>query len=214
MLNLGLVALRYKLFVALALSTWTTLYPQALPKEAPAVADAIAWAALTAPAELPDELQGERLVAVMAVYAARETDVRAHPCTGRKDLACADHGAAGGFWQLHQPAGFSPDVRVQAEAWVELVRQANRMCGSVTGALAMTASGHCHRGLRLTASRLQAVETVLHVWNAIEKGPAGAAAATDASLALPATGEPTSARRSTDRAGDPQPPVATAGAEL
>lgn len=214
MLSLFLAALRYKLFVALALSAWTTLYPHGLPQEAPAVADAIAWAALMAPAELPAELQGERLVAAMAVYAARESGIRARPCAGSKDPTCGDSGRAGGFWQLHQPAGFSPDARVQAEAWVELVRQANRMCGSATGALAMTASGHCHRGLRLTAARLQAVETVLQVWNGLEKGPAGPAAATDASLAVPAAGEPASARRSTDSTSDPQPAVAAAGAEL
>jgi hypothetical protein len=209
-----LAAARYKLYVAIAMTAWSTLYPHGVPKEAPIVADAIAWAALTAPTELPDELQDARLVATMAVYAARETDLRAHPCVGRKDPSCADGGLAGGYWSLHQPAGFSADARVQATAWVELVRQAQRMCGTSTGALAMTASGYCHRGLRLTASRLRAVETVLQVWNGFEKGSAGTPSPADASLAVPSTAQPTSARRSTDEARDPGRAVATAGAEL
>jgi hypothetical protein len=188
MLSLFLAAARYKLYVAVAMAAFQSVYGQAqLPREAPEVADAIAIAVLEAPRELPGALQGVSLAATMAVYAVKETDLRKHPCARSKSRLCADGGLAGGYWQLHQPAGFSEDAREQAAAWVELIRQSVRICGNPTNALAMTLSGHCSKGLISTRSRLLAVTRALNTWNAeqtAERPPSASATVERASAAV------------------------------
>lgn len=208
-LSLFIVAARYKLYVAVAMAAFTSIYGSRLPAEAPEAADAIAWAVLQAPSELPQELQGVSLAATMAIYAAKETDVRKHPCKGRRDAVCADGGLAGGFWQLHQPAGFAEDARTQAQAWVELIRQSSRICNrDSTAALAMTLSGHCGKGRQQTRSRLLLVSRALSAWNAsqAERPTEARAESAPPAAAVPATAEPTAAGGAADA---PRAPAGT-----
>lgn len=185
MLSSFVVAARFRDLVAVVTVVWQTISPSArgLSPEAPQVASAIAEAVLADEAQHANDAEPapydpELRAALLAVFAFRESGVRAHPCLHSKLSTCGDSGAAHGYWQLHQPAGEERAVR-QAEVWLALLRQSAALCPEKP--LAMVASGFCDRGTKLADSRLKVAETAVEAFHA-ERPAAEAAAGGGASL--------------------------------
>lgn len=185
MLNLFITAAKYRDLVALVLSTWTTMHPgHAPPREGAEVASAIAFAVLEQPEAGPYDDETE--AALLAVFADRESSVRAHPCAHTSSPTCGDSGHAHGYWQLWS-ASESDRAQRQAEVWLALLRYAGGVCPERP--LAVVASGSCDHGTRIAIARLKEAQDAVNAWHAQQSGgspqaPAPSATAADPAIAL------------------------------